>query len=127
VIAGKVEGRFWVLTNTRSLELAADSKAAAEMWISVLQQTANKALVPSDLGDMEEEVRPPDRYAIAPRRRVPFLPATGGHERRRVAGGADVAIVAHVTRGRRSTAQGFGQSRPCDVLVLCAGAGGDEH
>ncbi|KAL1521858.1 hypothetical protein AB1Y20_021509 [Prymnesium parvum] len=56
VIAGKVEGRFWVLTNTRSLELAADSKAAAEMWISVLQQTANKALVPSDLGDMEEEV-----------------------------------------------------------------------
>ena len=43
-IAGKKAGHFWVLTNTRSLELFADSNEEAQRWIRVLQQTANMAL-----------------------------------------------------------------------------------
>jgi hypothetical protein len=34
---------FWVLTNTRSLELLADSADKASRWIEVLQATANQA------------------------------------------------------------------------------------
>jgi len=55
VIAGKGAGRFWVLTNTRSLELQAEDAAGAAEWIRVLQQTANQALLPSDQLNEEAE------------------------------------------------------------------------
>ena len=34
-------GGFWVLTNNRSLQMAAESAAVAERWIAVLQEAAN--------------------------------------------------------------------------------------
>lgn len=63
MIAGKREGAFWVLTNTRSLELRAESTDSAKTWIRILQQTANMALsvpgiVPAEAegeGEGEEE------------------------------------------------------------------------
>lgn len=38
---------FWVLTNTRSLELMAESAEDAARWVSVIQETAN--MVPPSL------------------------------------------------------------------------------
>ena len=42
VVASKKAGGFWILTNTRSLELVADSAPIAESWVRVLQDTANQ-------------------------------------------------------------------------------------
>jgi len=42
VTASERPGGFWILTNSRSLELTAESKEAAERWIAIIQESANQ-------------------------------------------------------------------------------------
>ena len=67
---------FWILTNSRSLELMAESAEAAKRWISVVQATANKVQLSTKMPRVSESPPMGAQVASAPPAAPPPRPPT---------------------------------------------------